>query len=152
MRHCNIKCLRKRGVLLLWGMLLVCVGLSLPSAISAARAADSTPSAFSDKLIRGHWSEKPEIMRAEHGKVLLEGMRAAARDTARKDDNTIERCVTCHIRRDENQKPVSASDARHFCVQCHAKLSVFINCFTCQVYITSFSIHRSRWQNIIINS
>ena len=131
MQHCNTKRLRQQILPMLFGGMLALTIIYSPPQANLTCAAETAAASNGEKLVRGHWSEKPEIMRTEHGKFLLKGMRAAAADSSRKDDNTIERCVTCHIRRDENQQPVSAADQRHFCVQCHAKESVSINCFSC---------------------
>ena len=115
---------------LLLGALLAAAGVFFSTPPHEAVAAEAAPPVPQQKLVRGHWSENPEIMRKNHKELLLDGMTHAARATTRKEDNTIERCVTCHIVRD-GEKPVSAADPRHFCNQCHAKAGVSINCFTC---------------------
>jgi hypothetical protein len=131
MPHHNHKILHRRCHILLAGLLIVLTGMPIMALVVEASAAEPVLADFRQKLIRGHWSEDPQIMRKEHGKVLINEMNKAAQATSRKEDDTIERCVTCHVKRDEKQAPVSASDPRHYCTQCHAKSSVSINCFTC---------------------
>ena len=131
MPHHNHETLHRKCHKLLAGMLIVLTAIPIGVQVVEVRAAEPVLADFRQKLIRGHWSEDPQIMRKEHGKVLIAEMNKAAQSTTRKADDTIERCVTCHVRRDEKQVPVSASDPSHYCTQCHAKSSVSINCFTC---------------------
>lgn len=106
-------------------------GPGIALAAEAAGAAKPAAQPFAQKLVRGHWSEKPEVMRSNHQALLRYGMENGARSTTRWEEATIERCVTCHIVRDEQGQPLSAADAKHFCRDCHTKERVSINCFSC---------------------
>lgn len=133
----------------MWNIRTLCLRAALCAMLAAlcwtgavtAGAADARPGdppqpVPRQKLLRGHWSEPPEVMRKAHPALLLERMNAAATDTESQKvtsvaETAIERCVTCHITRDEKNTPVSAADDRHFCRQCHAKNNVRLNCFSC---------------------
>lgn len=109
---------------------------AVPPGPAGAAPDSQSPPVPRQKLVRGHWSENLDIMRSTHPTVLLERMQTSATDTeAQKHvfvaEAAIERCVTCHIIRDEDNTPVSAADSRHFCRQCHAKNAVSLNCFSC---------------------
>ncbi len=50
-----------------------------------------------------------------------------------KNNYSIELCINCHARKKVDNKivPVSIKDNTHFCSQCHRKVSVNIDCFSC---------------------
>jgi hypothetical protein len=96
----------------------------------AALAADALP-VHRQKLLRGHKSEKKDIMRNSHQALLKDRMNAEYPLTVPQKNVSIEQCVTCHVTRGEDKAPLSAAHPRHFCRECHAKQSVGINCFSC---------------------
>lgn len=139
MQHWKYKALRRTALVLLLTALCVSwlddmggtygsYGLDRGEAFAAVEA--PAPASV-QKLVRGHWSEDPEIMKKNHPALLREGMENGTRATTRKEDATIERCVTCHIVRNEQGNPLGAADPRHFCRSCHSTQRVSINCFTC---------------------
>jgi hypothetical protein len=103
---------------------LLCVGGS------AALAADAPP-VYRQKLLRGHWSEKKDVMKNSHQALLKERMNAEYPLTVLQQGVSLEQCVTCHVVRGEDKAPLAADNPKHFCRDCHAKQSVSINCFSC---------------------
>lgn len=109
---------------------LFLLGVMLWPAGGAAQAADALP-AQQQKLLRGHWSEKKDIMRNSHPALLKDRMNAEHPLTMPQRNVSIEQCVTCHIVRGEDNAPLSADRQEHFCRNCHAQQRVSINCFSC---------------------
>ena len=109
----------------------VCLlGALLCPAGGAAPAADALP-AHRQKLLRGHWSEKKDIMKNSHQALLNDRMNAEYPLTGQQQAVSIGQCVTCHVVRGEDGAPLSADHPKHFCRDCHAKQRVGVNCFSC---------------------
>jgi len=106
------------------------LGVLLCPGGGTASAADALP-VHRQKLLRGHWSEKKDIMKNSHQALLKDRMNAEFPPTALQRSVSIAQCVTCHITRGEDNAPLSAENGRHFCRDCHAKQRVAINCFSC---------------------
>jgi len=96
----------------------------------AALAADALP-VHKQKLLRGHWSEKKDIMKNSHQALLKDRMNAEFPPTVLQQPVSMVQCVTCHVVRGEDKAPLSADSVKHFCRDCHAKQKVSINCFSC---------------------
>ena len=106
------------------------LGVLLCPAGEAAPAADALP-VHQQKLLRGHWSEKKDIMKNSHQALLKDRMNAAYPPTALQRTVSIAQCVTCHVVRGADKAPLSADNGKHFCRDCHAQQRVSINCFSC---------------------
>lgn len=96
----------------------------------AAPAADALP-VPQQKLLRGHWSEKKDIMKSNHQALLKGRMNAEYPLTLLQKNVSIAQCVTCHVVRGEDNIPLSADNGKHFCRDCHAQQKVSVNCFSC---------------------
>ncbi len=101
-------------------------GIAFCPAVSAADA--PVPQ---QKLIRGHWSENKEIMQKNHQDLLKGRMNAEYPLDMTQKNISIEQCVTCHVQRGQDNMPVSADNANHFCRECHTFNKVSVNCFQC---------------------
>ena len=105
-------------------------GLAL-TATDRAGAAPVTEAASAPAAAAKHCIEPTEAMRREHMDILMRERWATVHLGVRTPDRTIEACVTCHAVKGGDGKPVGADDGRHFCVSCHRKTGVSVDCFSC---------------------
>jgi len=106
------------------------LGVLLCTGGGTAPAADALP-VYRQKLLRGHWSEKKDIMKNSHQALLKERMNAEYPLNILQQPVGIAQCVACHIVRGKDNAPLAADNGKHFCRDCHAQQRVGINCFSC---------------------
>ncbi|HXP96115.1 MAG TPA: respiratory nitrate reductase subunit gamma [Telmatospirillum sp.] len=82
------------------------------------------------KLIRAHRSQDQTVMIRNHPNFLMHKRGVVVYSGVRSTDETIERCVTCHVVKDAGQ-PVDFENPKHFCTACHNQAAVTIDCFEC---------------------
>ena len=82
-------------------------------------------------LVSGHKSEEGTVMIRNHPSFLFSHRTTVLHQAKREQNNNIERCVTCHVKKDAEGQPVSFEDPNHFCRGCHTKAAVTIDCFEC---------------------
>lgn len=93
---------------------------------------DMTEEARGDQCV-----EPLDVIRKDHGKILMEERDHAVRDGVRNPDHGFVSCIDCHV----------ASDARHsepethFCASCHTFNAVSVDCFECHRDRPSASAH-----------
>jgi hypothetical protein len=115
------------------GAVVLAVLLLVPAVIGAGQvAADGwtkEPANFA-KLIRAHRSQDPTVMIRNHPNFLMHKQGVVVYSGVRSNDDTIERCVTCHVVKEAGQ-PVDFENPKHFCTACHNQAAVSIDCFEC---------------------
>jgi nitrate reductase gamma subunit len=82
------------------------------------------------KLIRAHRSQDQTVMIRNHPNFLMHKRGVVVYSGSRATDENIERCVTCHVVK-ENGQPVDFENPKHFCTTCHNQAAVTIDCFEC---------------------
>jgi hypothetical protein len=118
----------KIAAAVVFGLLLLA-----PAVIAAGQvAADGWTKATPDfsKLARVHRSQDPTVMIRNHPNFLMH-KRSVVVYSGVRNDESIERCVTCHVTKDANGQPVDYENPKHFCVACHNQAAVTIDCFDC---------------------
>ena len=108
--------------------------LLIPAGVAATSvAAEGWTKAQPDfsKLARAHKADDPTVMIRSHPSFLFGHRSVVVYTGARTPSNTIEQCVTCHITKGSDGEPVDIDNSKHFCVACHYKAAVTIDCFEC---------------------
>jgi nitrate reductase gamma subunit len=82
------------------------------------------------KLIRAHRSQDQTVMIRNHPNFLMHKRGVVVYSGVRSTDESIERCVTCHVVKEGGQ-PVDFENPKHFCTSCHEQAAVTIDCFEC---------------------
>lgn len=75
--------------------------------------------------------EDTEFMRKNHMELLLHQRDETMHRGIRTKKHSLKECIACHAIDGDDGKPVSSSDPKHFCQQCHTYASVKIDCFEC---------------------
>jgi hypothetical protein len=107
--------------------------LLAPAVVAAGQvAADGWTKAAPDfsKLARVHRSQDPTVMIRNHPGFLMH-KRGVVVYSGVRNDESIERCVTCHVKKDASGQPVDFENPQHFCTECHNQAAVTIDCFDC---------------------
>ncbi|MDR3437122.1 respiratory nitrate reductase subunit gamma [Telmatospirillum sp.] len=108
--------------------------LAVPAVVAGVQiSADGWTAPLPDyaKLIRSHRGDDPTVMIRNHPNFLMHKQTAVIYDGVRKTDETIERCVSCHVKKDASGQPVDFENPKHFCTACHTKAAVTMDCFEC---------------------
>jgi nitrate reductase gamma subunit len=108
--------------------------LIAPAVVAAGQvAADGWTKAQPDfsKLARVHRSQDPTVMIRNHPNFLIHKRGVVVYSGVRSNDESIERCVTCHVKKDAAGQPVDFENPQHFCTECHNQAAVTIDCFDC---------------------
>ena len=79
--------------------------------------------------------EDTDYMRRNHMDLLLHQRDETMYNGIRTKKHSLKECFTCHVVNDENNKPVTVSDPRHFCRECHDYAAVNVDCFQCHTSI-----------------
>jgi nitrate reductase gamma subunit len=109
-------------------LLAVPAGMAVGQVVSQGWRA--TPADFST-LAKIHRKEDPTVMIRNHPDFLVHEQDIVVFNGARSTDQSIERCVTCHVTKDANGQPVDFENPKHFCTECHNRAAVTIDCFEC---------------------
>ncbi|HFC93334.1 MAG TPA: hypothetical protein ENJ51_11050 [Leucothrix mucor] len=70
-------------------------------------------------------------MRKNHMERLLHKRDQTVHEGIRTPKYSLKKCISCHVPVPTKSKTVSHKDPEHFCVTCHAYVSVQIDCFQC---------------------
>lgn len=90
------------------------------------------------KAIKGEQCvEDTDFMRRNHMNLLSHQRDDTMRLGIRTQKHSLKNCFTCHVVKGEDNKPVTASDPRHFCRVCHdyAAVSLYMDCFQCHTSV-----------------
>lgn len=108
--------------------------LLAPAVVAAGQvAADgwTAPAPDFSRLARVHRSQDPTVMIRNHPNFLMHKRGVVVYSGVRSKDESIERCVTCHVTKDASGQPVDFENPKHFCTECHNQAAVTIDCFDC---------------------
>ncbi|MTJ83990.1 MAG: hypothetical protein F8N37_23640 [Telmatospirillum sp.] len=83
------------------------------------------------KLIKAHRGDDPTVMIRNHPDFLMHKQHVVVYSGLRNSDESIERCVSCHVKKDASGQPVDFESPKHFCTECHYKAAVTMDCFEC---------------------
>ncbi len=75
--------------------------------------------------------EGNEYMRINHMDMLKHDRDTVVRQGVRDEDNSLAQCISCHVVKDEDNKPVTIKSEEHFCRVCHDFAAVKLDCFSC---------------------
>ena len=71
------------------------------------------------------------FMRRNHFELIQHQRDITVHQGIRKTDNSLAGCVDCHVRMDEQGKPVPVNAPGEFCAGCHEYTGASLDCFTC---------------------
>ena len=75
--------------------------------------------------------EDTDFMRRNHMKLLMHQRDETVHLGIRTKKHSLKNCFTCHVVKDDQNRPVTAADPRHFCRECHDYAAVKVDCFQC---------------------
>lgn len=75
--------------------------------------------------------EGNEYMRINHMDMLKHDRDITMHEGIRNTDNGLAQCISCHVVKGEDNKPVTIKSEKHFCSTCHQFAAVKIDCFSC---------------------
>ncbi len=75
--------------------------------------------------------EGNEYMRINHMDMLKHDRDRVVRQGVRNEDNSLAQCISCHVVKGEDNKPVTIKSEEHFCRVCHDFTAVKLDCFSC---------------------
>lgn len=75
--------------------------------------------------------ENTEYMRKNHMGVLSHQRDETMRRGIRTKKHSLKECLACHVVKDDDKKPISVANPKHFCRECHDYAAVKIDCFDC---------------------
>jgi len=110
------------------------LALAVPAVVAGGQVlADGWTRAQPDytKLIKAHRGDDPTVMIRNHPDFLLHKQHVVVYSGMRNTDESIERCVTCHVKKDAGGQPVDFENPKHFCTECHNRAAVTMDCFEC---------------------
>ena len=93
----------------------------------------------------GDWVQKPvlpkgkgdkcvadtDFMRRNHMNMLLHQRDDTMHEGIRTKRFSLNECISCHVVKGADNKPVTVEDPKHFCRQCHDYTAVRVDCFEC---------------------
>ncbi|MDT8384558.1 MAG: Hdr-like menaquinol oxidoreductase cytochrome c subunit [Gammaproteobacteria bacterium] len=79
--------------------------------------------------------EDTDFMRRNHMDVLLHQRDETMHKGIRTKKHSLKECFTCHVVKDANNTPVSVSNPKHFCRECHDYAAVKVDCFQCHTSV-----------------
>ncbi len=106
----------------------------IPAAFATGQVAQegwTRPQPNFAKLARAHKNDDPTVMIRNHPNFLMNVRSIAVYKGVRADINKIEKCVDCHAVKGADGEPVDIENPKHFCVGCHYRAAVSIDCFEC---------------------
>lgn len=110
-------------------LLLPALLLTATSAVSAGDLRPDIPKAAKGKQC----VEDTEFMRKNHMDLLKHQRVETTRLGIRDKKHSLKNCFTCHFVNGADSKPVTVSDPRHFCRECHDYAAVSVDCWQCHV-------------------
>lgn len=72
-----------------------------------------------------------EFMRINHMDMLRHERDMTMREGIRDVDNSLAQCISCHVVKGTDSKPVTIESEEHFCRVCHDFAAVKLDCFSC---------------------
>jgi hypothetical protein len=81
--------------------------------------------------------EDTDFMRKNHMDLLLHQRDETVYNGIRTRKHSLKECFVCHVVKGEDNKPVTVSDPRHFCRECHDYAAVNVDCFQCHTSVPS---------------
>ena len=75
--------------------------------------------------------EPTSDMRRNHMKYILHQRDETMHQGIRTSKHSFKQCISCHVVKGDDNKPVTYKDKRHFCNSCHSYAAVQIDCFDC---------------------
>ncbi len=119
----------KSSISMLAGMLL---GLMMAlGSLQAGEAVDG--SAKADKL--DQCVAPTQAMRRNHFEMIKHQRDLTVRHGIRNRDDSLARCVDCHVRRDADGAAVAVNSEGQWCAGCHEYAAVSIECFSCHASV-----------------
>lgn len=70
-------------------------------------------------------------MRKNHMDYILHQRDDTVRKGIRTKQDSLAKCISCHVSKDEHGKYANVGDDKHFCSTCHNYAAVSIDCFDC---------------------
>lgn len=108
--------------------------LLIPVAVAARQMVTTgfhPPPVAMGSLVADHRTDDATVMIRNHPRFLFAFRTDVLHHGVVEPANNLERCVTCHAVKDQNGEPVDFHSPKHFCVGCHYKAAVTIDCFAC---------------------
>lgn len=75
--------------------------------------------------------EPEEVMIRNHMEFIKHQRDETMHKGIRSSKYSLKGCIDCHEKKDENGKPMTVDNPRHFCAECHIKAAVKLDCFEC---------------------
>lgn len=105
---------------------------TLVSALFSVAAIAGTPMPDIPKAVKGEQCvEDTDFMRKNHMDLLSHQRDETVHRGIRTKKHSLKGCFTCHIVKDAENKPVTVSNPKHFCRECHDYAAVKVDCFQC---------------------
>ena len=79
--------------------------------------------------------EETDFMRKNHMELLLHQRDETMYKGIRTKKHSLKECFTCHVVNNKDNKPVTVSNPKHFCRECHDYAAVQIDCFQCHTSV-----------------
>ncbi len=115
-----------------YGYLLLLLPALLLTGAAAVSAGDLRPDI--PKAAKGKQCvEDTEFMRRNHMDLLKHQRVETTRLGIRDKKHSLKNCFTCHVVMGSDGKPITVSDPRHFCRECHDYAAVKPDCWQCHV-------------------
>lgn len=119
----NSNCKAKGGH---WSVLALVLATTLSFTAVAGTPMPEIPKGKGDKCM-----DDTDVMRESHMDKLLHKRDRTMYQGVRTKQFSLKECISCHVVKGEDHKPVSAANPKHFCRVCHDYTSVKIDCFEC---------------------
>ena len=117
-----------------WHMLLLLLVTALFAVTVPAMA--GTPMPDIPKAAKGEQCvEDTDFMRRNHMDLLSHQRDKTMRKGIRTKKHSLKECFSCHVVKGKDNKPVTVSDPKHFCRECHDYAAVSIDCFQCHTSV-----------------
>lgn len=84
---------------------------------------------------QGTCVEEPQAMRRHHFDALKHQRDDTLRSGIRGAKHSLKECVSCHVSKTADGKPIPINAEGQFCQSCHAYAAVSIDCFTCHATV-----------------
>jgi cytochrome c553 len=73
----------------------------------------------------------PAVMRTFHMDYLKHDRKKTMREGKRNIKHSLEKCINCHVVKNDKGKYPNISTKEHFCSSCHTYVAVQTDCFAC---------------------
>ena len=112
------------------GMRALLAGMSIMLGGMVAQAGDIAPKVPIDKS-KGSCVLPGDQMRKQHMNILMHRRDDTMFKGIRGGKASFSACLTCHMVKDEQGKPVTVKSPKHFCRVCHDYAAVQVDCWSC---------------------